>query len=1647
MAPEPELDWAEEIDKWGHGIDLEEALEKDIETYIRVKIYENEKHNKMDKDLWDLFQEDFQNFTLATISPIRTQCLQNLRSHLRGRGVYVAPNTKRTTIAQTLFDVIGEEEQHEWTDDEIQEVCTSMGTIKSMNLRYRIPQTPAATATIPPGTQTQPTATATIPPGTQTQPTATATIPPGTQTQPTATATIPPGTQTQPTATATIPTLHTTAPTQNAPNYGKEIGIVAKIYTEEQKYGGIDESFDYKLKIFYDICKRAGLPNTAYIDAFPTMLKGLAQDHFYNHDLSERPFDQACTHLRNFFEGPGYYRKNLDEWNATTLASIVQENTSKTLYQCLQLLITKLRNLQHGLTHGLRTTDFLHNKLVTACQGIPACRIAISDPPADFGHLINKLQSSIIAYEKEQNQTQAYFTDRRYHSRNRDRNDRGSRGRCYVCQKEDCRSWKHTEVERNKAKDEYKSRFSDRTGGRFDNRFKERFKQYILDCEGDEDSEDFDEAFETLIIDIGSELNSEKESESSTAYLTAFGSSTTYLTAFGELTPNEATSMSVVLANKAFSHSLTLEDMTEPTPATDPALATDPFIYTLNTSSSRYTTDVFLGIVVDTGASKKSTAGYGQFWALQQSNPAMELELDTSTKGQVTVQFGIGSTSSIGTANVHTPIGEVQFHIVDANTPFLLCLADMDKLQVYYNNIRDVLVTRTREVPVVRRFGHAFLLCNSSLQAYLLESFESNPCYLTEPELQRLHRRFGHPSVERLLKLLGRAGHDTNKKTLEHLTKYCHFCQKHGKSPGRFRFTLRDDIEFNYCIIVDIMYISGSPLLHVVDEGTRFQAGRWLQDISAKHTWEVLRMCWIDTYLGPPDLIASDAGKNFISKEFKHYASTMGICTKAVPVEAHNSIGMVERYHGPLRRVYQIIAAELPGIDRDAALQMAFKALNDTAGPDGLVPTLLVFGAYPRMTELDAPSPTVTQRANAVKKAMAEIRKLRAERQVADALNMRNGPRTDAVHDLPPNSPVLVWREGNTGQAGHWDGPYNLLTVEGETCTVKLPSGPTSFRSTVVKPYLQPESTESDPKIDPEIDPKPQEPEINPKLQESEVDRTAQPPIESQPQPVPKRGRGRPRKYPLLTAMADITIYLQDDYLQDDATQFSASRQKELAGLLEKGVFEITKLTDVPQGVRLFNSRFVDEIKNLGTDKAFEKSRLVVQAYNDQEKELVLTQSPTIQRVSQRLILCIAATKPDIRLFLRDISQAYVQSATNLNREFYVRPPRELGIDKDSVLKVLKPLYGVPEAGNHWFKTYHSHHVQQLHMDQSTYDPCLLQSNEPFGIVGLQTDDTLLLADETFAEVEQNELHRAKFMAKEREQLTVDTPLKFNGGLIQLVSDGITLTQERQCKNLSTITVKPAASTSSRGVTRASLTLKDQYIAQRARGAYIASVCQPEASFDLSFAAQVINPVEDDTKSLNKRLSWQIENANRGLKFVKLDINTLQLLVFTDASFANNKDLSSQIGYVIVLSDATKKANIVHWSSVKCKRVTRSVLASELYGMAHGFDIGAAIKSTVDKILQVNLSLILCTDSKSLYDCLVRLGTTQEKRLMIDVMCLRQAYERRQVTEVKWIDGNTNPADAMTKGKPCTALSQLIDTNRIELRAVGWVERTDSARV
>jgi hypothetical protein len=78
-----------------------------------------------------------------------------------------------------------------------------------------------------------------------------------------------------------------------------------------------------------------------------------------------------------------------------------------------------------------------------------------------------------------------------------------------------------------------------------------------------------------------------------------------------------------------------------------------------------------------------------------------------------------------------------------------------------------------------------------------------------------------------------------------------------------------------------------------------------------------------------------------------------------VLVKAHNFISIVKRYHSLIQRVYQIIVSEIPELDKDIALQITFKAINNSASLDGLVLTLLVFRAYFRIIKSDALSFTV----------------------------------------------------------------------------------------------------------------------------------------------------------------------------------------------------------------------------------------------------------------------------------------------------------------------------------------------------------------------------------------------------------------------------------------------------------------------------------------------------------------------------------------------------------------------------------------------------------------------------------------------------------------------------------------------------------------
>ena len=179
-----------------------------------------------------------------------------------------------------------------------------------------------------------------------------------------------------------------------------------------------------------------------------------------------------------------------------------------------------------------------------------------------------------------------------------------------------------------------------------------------------------------------------------------------------------------------------------------------------------------------------------------------------------------------------------------------------------------------------------------------------------------------------------------------------------------------------------------------------------------------------------------------------------------------------------------------------------------------------------------------------------------------------------------------------------------LLAMDGETCQLQLPLGPVNFRGTAIKPYYRPDDTKADAPSPQIMDP---------------IDK------ENSPDDTPRRS---PRNVPNpddhisgfstdVTANMDmVKVFLTEKEARDRQTSielrakgvittpgglFAFSRRKEIDGLLARGVFELISGDSREIGdAQIFGWRLVDEVKGKGTATPYEKSRLVIQAFNDE---------------------------------------------------------------------------------------------------------------------------------------------------------------------------------------------------------------------------------------------------------------------------------------------------------------------------------------------------------------------------------------------------------------------------------------------------------------
>lgn len=143
----------------------------------------------------------------------------------------------------------------------------------------------------------------------------------------------------------------------------------------------------------------------------------------------------------------------------------------------------------------------------------------------------------------------------------------------------------------------------------------------------------------------------------------------------------------------------------------------------------------------------------------------------------------------------------------------------------------------------------------------------------------------------------------------------------------------------------------------------------------------------------------------------------------------------------------------------------------------------------------------------------------------------------------------------------------------------------------------------------------------------------------------------------------------------------------------------------------------------------------------------------------------------------------------------------------------------------------------------------------------------------------------------------------------------------------------------------------------------------------------------------------------------------------------------------MLLRDNAGRANLIHASSIRSRRRARSVLSAEMFAILDGFDVGYVVREILSELLGRKVDFVLLTDSRSAFHITTTLISTKEKRLMLDVHLVREAYENREISKILWISGASNLADCLTKVNHNGTLRQYLLTNSVDISCEGWVDR------
>ena len=469
-----------------------------------------------------------------------------------------------------------------------------------------------------------------------------------------------------------------------------------------------------------------------------------------------------------------------------------------------------------------------------------------------------------------------------------------------------------------------------------------------------------------------------------------------------------------------------------------------------------------------------------------------------------------------------------------------------------------------------------------------------------------------------------------------------------------------------------------------------------------------------------------------------------------------------------------------------------------------------------------------------------------------------------------------------------------------------------------------------------------------------------------------------------------------------DSSEINIAKENELEKLAQFETYE--EVADC--GQKVLSTRWVITNKDGKT-----KARLVVRGFEERDLEIP-RDSPTVGKGTMRLFISIAALE-NWAVKTTDIKSAFLQGK-ELERDIYIRPPKESQTPQGLIWKLKHGLYGLKDGARQFYESVREE-LMKLGFTQCRLDPALFyvhKDNRLRGIICCHVDDFLHAGDELFEAL--MEKLRGRFSAGKVEE----KEFRYIGFKVKQYENRVILDHSEYIERMKNETVDPKRATDKKEI----LTTQEQKLYRQLVGQLNWAVqgSRPDMAFEMiNMSTKLKQGTVENLVRVIKKIS-RMKDFHSYMTFPRLNkAAELKIVVFTDASLGNiNEGTGSTGAYIVWLMDNTGQCCPIAWNAHKIKRVVRSTLAAETLGLEEGLEASYYYREMMASILGVKPRTVMIeayVDNKSIIEAILSTRLVEDKRLRVDVAAIKESLQLHDVKKIQWVPGHLQLANPMTK--------------------------------